>query len=56
VAVALLARAELHRKGYPLRLWLRVALAGLLGGFVGSKVYFFVVARDAVIFTSPRTY
>jgi phosphatidylglycerol:prolipoprotein diacylglycerol transferase len=56
VAVALLARAELHRKGYPPRLWLRVGLAGLLGGLVGSKVYFFVVARDAVIFTSPRTY
>ena len=56
VTVALLARAELRRKGYPPRLWLRLALAGLLGGFVGSKVYFFLVARDAVIFRSPRTY
>ena len=56
LAVALLVRAELRRKDYPPRLWLRLALAGLVGAFVGSKVYFFVVARDAVIFTSPRTY
>jgi phosphatidylglycerol:prolipoprotein diacylglycerol transferase len=55
-AVAWLARAELRRKGYPPWLWLRLALAGLLGAFVGSKLYFFVVARDAVIFRSPRTY
>ncbi len=56
VVVALLVRAELRRKGYPPGLWPRLTLAGLVGAFVGGKLYFFVVARDAVIFTSPRTY